>query len=80
MGILISLAIGALVGYLASIVMGGKKSSLLWYIILGLLGGVVGSAIGKFLHIGGGLIGEIGLGVLGTCVLIAVYRFVFKKR
>ena len=78
-GILISLAIGAVCGWLASILMGGKKGGLLLYIILGLLGGVVGSWIGTFVKIGG-LLGQIVLGVAGTCVLIFAYRLIFGKK
>ncbi len=79
MGWIISLAIGAVAGYIASQIM-HSKSGLLWYIILGVVGGALGSFVGKILGIGGdGIIGQIIIGVAGTCLLIAGCRFILKK-
>lgn len=79
MGIIISIVIGAVVGWLASIVMGGK-GGLLYYIISGVVGSALGSWLAGLIGIGGGgLIWQIIIGVAGTCVLIALVRFVFKK-
>ena len=80
MGILVSILIGGVCGWLASILM-GSKSGLLFYIITGILGGFVGSFIfGKLLGIGGGnTLWQIIQGVIGTCVLIVLYRFIFEK-
>ena len=78
--ILISLAIGALCGWLAGQFMGSKNHGLLVNIILGIVGGALGSwlfgIIGISFH---GIIGNIIGGVLGTCILIAIGRFLMKK-
>jgi len=75
-----SLIIGGICGWLASLFMETKKGSLLVYIILGLVGGALGNFLFGLIGISfGGFIGEIIGGVLGTCILIAIGRFLFKK-
>ncbi len=80
MHILISLAIGGLCGWLAGQFMGSKNQGLIVNIILGIVGGALGSwlfsIIGISFH---GIIGNIIGGVLGTCILIAIGRFLMKK-
>lgn len=79
MGIVISIVIGAVVGWLASKIMGGK-GGLLYYIISGIVGSALGSFLAGLLKIGGGgMIWQIIIGVAGTCVLIALVRLIFKK-
>lgn len=78
MGILIWIVFGALVGWVASLVM-KSESGLLVDIVVG----IVGAVIGGFLM---SLIGESGVGgfnlysflvaLLGACVLIAIVRAV----
>ena len=80
MHLIITLAIGALCGFLAGCFMGGSKKSLLVYIILGLAGGWVGRFVfGLIGFNANNLIGEIISGVIGTCILIAVGRLLMKK-
>ena len=80
MGILISIVIGAVCGWLASILM-KSKGGLLFYIITGILGGFLGSFVFGLLGIGSNnLIGQIIVGVVGTCLLIFLYRFFFEKK
>ena len=78
MGILISIAIGALFGWIASSLM-HSKGGLLWYIILGVVGGALGNWLAGILGIGGGLIVQLLIGVGGTCLLIWLCRLIFKK-
>jgi uncharacterized membrane protein YeaQ/YmgE (transglycosylase-associated protein family) len=76
MGIIIWIVFGALVGWVASLMMGGG-GGLLWDIIVG----IVGAVIGGFLM---SLVGQSGVGsfnfysflvaLLGACVLIAIVR------
>jgi len=76
MGIIIWIVFGALVGWVASLMMGGG-GGLLWDILVG----IVGAVIGGFLM---SLIGQSGIGgfnfysflvaLLGACVLIAIVR------
>lgn len=78
MGIIISILIGAVCGWLASVLM-KSSGGLLWYIITGIIGGALGSWIAGLLGIGGGLVVQIIIGVLGTCLLIWLCRLIFKK-
>lgn len=78
MAIIIALAIGAVAGWLAGLIMGGK-SGLIRNIILGILGSVVGSFLLRMIGVGGdSLIAQILVAVFGACVLIAVGRLLFK--
>jgi uncharacterized membrane protein YeaQ/YmgE (transglycosylase-associated protein family) len=78
MGIILWIVFGALVGWIASAVM-GSSSGLVWDIIVG----IIGAVLGGFLM---GIIGKSGVGgfdlysflvaLLGACVLIAIMRAV----
>ena len=83
MGIIISIIVGGIIGWIASIIMGTGHS-----IVMNILIGVVGSALGNWLFgdvlkIGGakqaGAFNIPGLifGVLGSIILIAIVGFLF---
>ena len=78
MGILGSILIGALVGWIASRIM-KSKGGLLFYIIAGIVGGALGSWIAGIIGLGGGLLVQLAIGVAGTCLLIWLCRLIFKK-
>ncbi len=79
-GIIISIIIGGVCGWLASLLM-KSKSGLLFYIITGMLGGFLGSFIFKLVGLGANnMLGQILVGVAGTCVLIFLYRILFGKK
>lgn len=72
-----SILLGALIGWIASRLMGSRKG-FLRYVILG----VVGSAVGNFLASAIGIgatssIGAILIGVGGACVVILLCRWLF---
>jgi uncharacterized membrane protein YeaQ/YmgE (transglycosylase-associated protein family) len=76
MGIIIWIIFGALVGWVASILMGGG-SGLLWDIVVGIIGAVIGGFIMSLFGQGG--VGSFNLysflvALLGACVLIAIVR------
>ncbi|MBR4731529.1 MAG: GlsB/YeaQ/YmgE family stress response membrane protein [Lachnospiraceae bacterium] len=76
---IISIIVGAIIGWLAGIIM-KSKNGILINIILGLAGGFVGKLI--FGTLTGGLlswVGDILFSVIGACILIAVVRFIKKK-
>lgn len=76
--VLISVAIGAVAGFLASRIM-GSKGGLLRNIIMGIIGGIVGSFILGLVGISGsGYIGTIVVSVIGACLVIAVGRLLFR--
>ena len=81
LNLIITILIGAFIGWLASIVM--KSAHGFW---LSCLLGIVGSAIGGWLagvlgiHIGSGLVSSLIVGVAGTCLLIAIVRAIMGKK
>ena len=76
--ILVAIAIGAVAGWLASIVMGG--GGLIRYIITGLIGAFVGSfllsALGISLGIGSPLISQIVTATIGAIVVVFLARLI----
>lgn len=79
--LVIWLIVGAVAGYLASIIMKGKGlgltgNDLVDYVILGVIGAFVGGwVLGLLgLAIGGGLVGSIISALFGSCLFILVVR------
>ncbi|MCR5685079.1 MAG: GlsB/YeaQ/YmgE family stress response membrane protein [Lachnospiraceae bacterium] len=78
--LIITVLVGALCGWLASYIM-KSEGSLLWYIIMGVIGGVVGNIVFGLFGIGANnIIGRVLVGVVGTCIVIAVYRLITGKK
>ena len=75
--ILIYIAIGAVAGWLAGFLM-GYKGSLLRDIILGIIGGFVGGYVFSLLGIDFGVWGTILVPLVGACIVIFVFRLLFK--
>ena len=76
--IIIALLIGAVSGWLASILM-GTKGGLIKNIILGVIGGFVGGAIFNLLELSiNGYLGTIVTSVVGACVVIFVAKLLSK--
>ncbi len=76
--LLVELVIGGLCGYAANRIMGGKTSDILLNVILGLVGGVVGGVIGNLLGVGGGWITGILLCIVGSCLVVWLWRKIRK--
>ena len=78
MSLLVSIVIGAVAGYLASLIM-KKSNGLLLNIILGIAGGAVGSFVFGLIGIGANnTVGQIIVGVVGSCILIAIVNAIKK--
>lgn len=76
--ILISIAIGAVAGWLASLIM-RTKGGLIRNIIVGVIGGFVGNWLLGLLGFSfSGYLATIGVSVLGACVLIFIVNLIFK--
>lgn len=76
--ILISLIIGGICGCLAGYIM-KSGHSLIFNIILGLIGGVVGGFIFNLLGLSiNGIVGSIISGVVGSCLVIFIVRLIKK--
>ena len=77
--LLIILAIGAVAGWLAGVIMKGGGYGLLGDIVIGIIGAFIGGFLFSLLGISaGGLVGQIITATVGAIVLIFVLRM-FKK-
>ena len=77
--ILISLALGAVAGWLAGLVM-NSRGTLLRNIILGIVGGFLGSYVFSLLGISfAGYLGVIIESAVGACILIILCRILLGK-
>ena len=76
MEILLFLLIGAVAGWLASLIMGGGGYGLIGDIIIGVIGGFIGGYLFGFFNVsaGSGWLGSLVTALVGAIVLIAVVR------
>ena len=80
MGLITSLVVGAICGWLAGYIM-KSKNGLIMNILLGVVGGFVGGWVFGLLGFSiVGLLGNIISGVVGACIVIFLARLVGKKK
>ncbi len=78
---MISCAIGALTGFIASTIMGDSEGGFIKYAILGIIGGFIGNWVFGLLGIASyRFIGRLISGVVGTCLLIFIGRLLGGKK
>ena len=77
--LLVEIVIGALCGFVASKLMKMKGKGILFYIIVGLIGGAVGGFLGSLIKVGGGWVTGIILSIVGSCLVVWLYKKLFKK-
>jgi len=82
MEIIILLIVGAIAGWLGSLIYKGRGLGLIGNIIVGILGGFVGYwLLGELgIYLGGGLIGAILTGVIGAVIILFLFNLIFYKR
>jgi len=82
MEILITLLVGALAGWLGSLVIRGSGFGLIGNIVIGILGSFVGTwVLGKLgFSFGGGIGGAILTGAAGAIVILVLARLIFPAR
>lgn len=79
MDILWTLIIGAVAGWLGSVIFKGSGLGLIGNIIVGILGSFVGSwLLGG--RLGEGTVGAILTGALGAIIILAVLNLVFRRK
>ncbi len=77
-GILVSLAVAAIAGWITGVIM-KTGFGLLWSIVLGLIGGVVGNAVLALIDLhANGIIGNIVAAVIGACIVLGVAKLAKK--
>jgi uncharacterized membrane protein YeaQ/YmgE (transglycosylase-associated protein family) len=78
--LIIMLVVGAIAGWLASIVVGGLKWGLIGYIVTGIVGGVVGgwlfNALKLNINLGSPIVNHIVISAIGAIVLILLARLI----
>lgn len=80
MGIIIWIVFGAIVGWVASMLM-GEGGGLVWDIVVGIIGAVLGGFIMNFLGysgVGGFNLYSFVVAIIGACALIVIVRAVRK--
>ena len=78
--IIITILVGALIGWLASLIMKSSHGFIVSCII-GIVGSCLGGWLAGILGISvGGLLGTIIVDVVGACILIALLRLILGKR
>jgi uncharacterized membrane protein YeaQ/YmgE (transglycosylase-associated protein family) len=79
MGLLIFLAIGAVAGWLAGLIMKGGGFGLLGNMVVGIIGAVIGGVLFGVAGIAaGGLIGSIVTATVGAVLLLVAVRVIKK--
>jgi uncharacterized membrane protein YeaQ/YmgE (transglycosylase-associated protein family) len=75
-GLIIFLAVGAIAGWLAGILMKGGGFGLIGNILVGIVGAFVGGFVFSFLglSVAGGVVGSIITATVGAVVLLAIVR------
>ncbi|MCP4909490.1 MAG: GlsB/YeaQ/YmgE family stress response membrane protein [Bacteroidetes bacterium] len=81
MEIIAALIIGALAGWLGSVIYQGSGLGLIWNILLGIVGSAVGylllGALG--ISLGDGWLGAVLTGAIGAIVILFLINLIFKK-
>lgn len=79
MGIIFALAIGALAGWLAGIIMKGRGFGILGNIVVGIIGSLIGTYLFTLLGISaGGIIGSIITATVGASLLLFIVSLIKK--
>lgn len=79
-GLLIFLAIGAIAGWLAGLIMKGGGFGLLGNMVIGIVGAVIGGFVFSVAGIyAGGLIGSIVTATVGAVLLLVAVRVIKKS-
>jgi uncharacterized membrane protein YeaQ/YmgE (transglycosylase-associated protein family) len=82
MDLLITLLIGALAGWLGSLVFRGAGFGLIGNIVIGILGSFVGTwVLGKLgWNFGSGFLGQVLTGAAGAIVILVIVRIIFPAK
>ena len=78
--VLVALAIGAIAGWLAGLLVEGAGFGLLWNILIGIAGAFMAALLfprlGLGLTLGGGIVGAIATSTLGAVVLLLIVNLI----
>ena len=78
--LVVMLIVGAVAGWLASLVVGGARWGLIGYVVAGIIGGVVGgwllNAAKVNLNLGSPIVNQIVTAAIGAIVVILIARLI----
>jgi uncharacterized membrane protein YeaQ/YmgE (transglycosylase-associated protein family) len=81
MGLIVFIIVGAIAGFLAGKVMTGSGLGLIWDIVVGILGAFLGGWLAGLFGIAvTNIIVEILVAFVGACILLFLFRLVFRGR
>ena len=77
-GLILSLIIGAVAGWLAGTMMRGGGFGVVGNIVVGIIGGLIGGWLFRYFNVssGGGLIGSLIVSTIGAAVLLFVVSLI----
>ncbi len=74
------LIVGAIIGWLAGIIVQGEGMGILTNIVVGILGAILGGYLSGFLHVNvSGFWSALGMSVLGAVILLVLLRLIRSK-
>ena len=80
MGLVLSIIVGILAGYIGSLIVKGTGLGLVWNLIVGLIGGVIGGAVFEFLGFtGNGILWQLIAATAGAVILLWIVAVLKKK-
>jgi uncharacterized membrane protein YeaQ/YmgE (transglycosylase-associated protein family) len=78
-GLIWWIVVGLIAGWAAGKIMKGKGFGVMWDVVLGIAGAVLGGWLLGFIGFAGaGLLGSIVVAIIGACILIGLSRLVAK--
>ena len=81
--ILVTIVVGLVAGFLASLVVMGRGRGWFWNLIIGIVGAVVGNWLAGLLHIkinlGASILNDIVVAFVGAVILLLIWRLLFRR-
>ena len=81
MGLIGTLIVGALAGWLAGFFIDKKKNGCFWNMLIGIIGGFIGGNVLLWVNIdwGGGFWGSLGTALVGSIIFLWIWKLISDK-
>ena len=81
--LLVTILVGLVAGFLASLVVMGRGRGWFWNLIIGILGSILGTWLAGVLHVslnlGADLLNRIVIAFVGAVILLLIWRLLFRR-
>jgi uncharacterized membrane protein YeaQ/YmgE (transglycosylase-associated protein family) len=81
--LLVTILVGLVAGFLASLVVMGRGRGWFWNLIIGILGSILGTWLAGVLHVninlGADLLNKIVIAFVGAVILLLIWRLLFRR-